>query len=62
MGELIDDGVFRPQPDARPVGEPQAPALGLFGGDLQTLAPPEALDPLVIDLPPARRRNSATLR
>jgi len=59
MGAVLDKVVgpnvvaaFRAQPDARPVGEPQTPALGLFGGDLQTLAPPEALDPLIIDLPP----------
>ena len=59
MGAVLDKvvgpdvvAVFRPKTDARSVIEPQPPALGLFGGDLQTLAPPEALDPLVIDLPP----------
>jgi hypothetical protein len=58
MGAILDEvvgpdvvAVFRPQADARSVGQPQAPAFGLFGGDLQTLPPPQALDPLVIDLP-----------
>ena len=44
--------VRRPKTDARSVIKPQPPALGLFGGNLQTLAPPDPLDPLVIDLPP----------
>ena len=59
MGSILDKvvgpdviAVFWPKTDARSVIEPQPPALGLFGGDLQTLSPPEALDPLVIDLPP----------
>jgi len=59
MGPILDEvvgpdviAVLRPKTDARSVIEPQPPALGLFGGDLQTLSPPEALDPLVIDLPP----------
>jgi hypothetical protein len=51
--------VFRPQPDARPVGEPEAPVPGLFGGDLQTLPPPQALDAFVVDLPP---RSTQELR
>ena len=59
MGAVLDKvvgpdviAVRRPKTDARSVIEPQPPALGLFGGNLQTLAPPDPLDPLVIDLPP----------
>ena len=58
MGAVLDKivgpdvvAVFRPQANARSVGEPQAPVLGLSGGDLQTLAPPQALDPFVVELP-----------
>ena len=39
------------QPDTGAVVEPQTPSLGLFLGHLQPLAPPQALDPLVVDLP-----------
>ncbi len=42
-------GILRPQADARPVRKTQLPALGLFRGDLQPLASPAPLDPLVID-------------
>src|SRR5436190_15412371 len=31
--------------------QPQPPALGLFGRDLQPLAPPDPLDPLIVDQP-----------
>ena len=69
MGSVLDEvvgpdvvTVFRPQSDARPVIEPQTAAFGLLLGNLQPLAPPNPLDPLVIDLPPTRRRNSAILR
>src|SRR5947208_6184080 len=31
--------------------QPQTPALGLFGRDLQPLAPPDPLDPLIVDQP-----------
>ena len=58
MGAVLDEvvgpdvvAVLRPQPDARSVGQPQPAALGLFGGDLQPLAPPDPLDPLVVDQP-----------
>ena len=58
MGALLEKvvgpdvvGAFRPQPDARPVSQPQAAALGLSGGDFQPLASPDPLDPLVIDQP-----------
>ena len=43
--------VLRPQPDARSVGQPQPASFGLFIGDLQPLASPDALDPLVVDYP-----------
>lgn len=43
--------VFRAQPDARAVCEPQAPAFWLFVGNLQPLTPPDAFDPLVIHEP-----------
>ena len=43
--------VLRPQPDARSVGQPQPASFGLFIGDLQPLASPDALDPLVVDDP-----------
>src|SRR5438045_8479847 len=58
MGALLEEvvgpdvvGAFGPQPDARPVTQPQASPLRLPGGDLQPLAPPDPLDPLVIDQP-----------
>ena len=41
--------VLRPQPDARSVGQPEPASFGLFIGDLQPLASPDALDPLVVD-------------
>src|SRR5262245_26090588 len=43
--------VLRPQPDARSVGQPQPASFGLFIGDLQPLASPDALDPLVVNYP-----------
>jgi hypothetical protein len=59
MGAVLDKvvgpdviAVLWPQPDARSVIEPQPPAFRLPPWNLQPLAPPEALDPLVIDLPP----------
>src|SRR5262249_44210862 len=44
-------GALGPQPDAGSVTQPQPGALGLPGGDLQPLASPDALDPLVVDQP-----------
>src|SRR6478609_2640420 len=44
-------GALGPQPDAGSVIQPQPGALGLPGGDLQPLASPDALDPLVVDQP-----------
>ena len=39
------------QADARPVRQPQTTAFGLFLGDLQSLASPDPLDPLVVHQP-----------
>lgn len=63
MGAILDE-VIRPdmvrplgaQPQARAVRQPEPAAFGLFGGDFQPLAPPDPLDPLVID-DPARCRS-----
>ena len=41
----------RPETDARPVVQPKPSAFRLFLGHLQPLAPPDALDPLVVDVP-----------
>ena len=43
--------VFGTKPDAGPIGKPQASALWLLSGNLQSLAPPQPLHPLVVDLP-----------
>src|SRR5258708_11767119 len=43
--------VLRPQPDARSVGQPEPASFGLLIGDLQPLASPDALDPLIVDYP-----------
>jgi len=40
-----------PQPDAGPVRQPEPAALGLLLGDLQPLAAPDPLHPLVVDHP-----------
>src|SRR5438552_9349966 len=58
MGALLDKVVgphvvraLGSQPDAGSVIQPQACALRLPRGDLQPLAPPDPLDPLVVDQP-----------
>ena len=43
--------LLRAQPNARSVGQPQPASFGLFIGDLQPLASPDALDQLVVDYP-----------
>jgi hypothetical protein len=43
--------LLRPQPDARSIGQPEPAALGLLRWDLQPLASPDTLDPLVVDYP-----------
>ena len=44
-------GTLGPQPNARSVILPEPRALRLPSGDLQPLAPPDPLDPLVVDQP-----------
>ncbi len=54
MDEVVGPDVIRPlgaQPDAGAVIEPKPAPLRLLAGHLQPLAPPQALDPLVVDLP-----------
>ena len=58
MGAVLDEvvgpdvvAVLGPQPDAGSVRQPEPAALGLLLGDLQPLAPPDPLDPLVVDQP-----------
>jgi hypothetical protein len=43
--------LLRAQPHARSVGQPESAALGLLSWDLQPLASPDTLDPLVVDYP-----------
>jgi hypothetical protein len=69
MGAVLDEVVgpdvvamLGPQPDARSVRQPEPSALGLLPGDLQPLASPDPLDPLVVDEPACRRSSSAILR
>jgi len=58
MGALLEE-VVRPdvvaalgsEADARSIIQPKTPALWLPGGDLQPLASPDPLDPLVVDQP-----------
>jgi len=58
VGAILDEvigpdmiALLRPQPDARSVGQPEPAALRLLMGDLQPLASPDTLDPLVVDCP-----------
>ena len=44
-------GPLGTQPNTGSVVEPQTSPLRLFAGHLQPLAPPDPLDPLVVDLP-----------
>jgi hypothetical protein len=55
--------ILRPQPNARSVGQPEPAALGLLMGDLQPLALPDTLDPLVVDCParPAQQRGDLAI-
>ena len=43
--------LLRAQPNARSIGQPEPTALGLLRWDLQPLASPDTLDPLVVDYP-----------
>ena len=58
MGAVLDEVVgpdmialLRAQPNARSIGQPEPTALGLLRWDLQPLASPDTLDPLVVDCP-----------
>ena len=54
MHEVIGPDMVGPlgtQPDAGAVVEPEPAPLRLLAGHLQPLAPPQALDPLVVDQP-----------
>src|SRR5262249_8488733 len=58
MGAVLDEvigpdmiALLRAQPNARSVGQPESAAVGLLRWDLQPLASPDALDPLVVDYP-----------
>jgi hypothetical protein len=58
MGAVLDEVVgpdmialLRAQPNARSVGQPESTALGLLRWDLQPLASPDTLDPLVVNYP-----------
>jgi hypothetical protein len=43
--------LLRAQPNARSVGQPESAALGLLRWDLEPLASPDTLDPLVVNYP-----------
>ena len=58
MGALLDEvvrphvvAVLGPEPNARSVIQPETAAFRLLGRDLQPLASPDTLDPLVVDCP-----------
>ena len=53
-------GTLGPQPEAGPVRQPEPATLGLLLGDLQPLAAPDPLHPLVVDHP--ARRGPQQLR
>jgi hypothetical protein len=67
-GAILDEvigpdmvGLLGAQTETGSVRKPDATLLGLFGGDLQALAPPDPLDPLVIDDPAAVERNISAI-
>ena len=58
LDEVIGPDMVGPlgaQTDTGSVRKPDATVLGLFGGDLQPLAPPDPLDPLVVNDPAGGR-------
>ena len=68
VGPILDEivgpdvvAVLRPEPDAGAVIEPQTAPLRLAGWDLQPLAPPDPLDPLVVDEPTGPPQQLANL-
>jgi len=50
-------GPLRPQPDARAVVQPKAPALGLFLRHFQPFPPPDAIHALDAHLPARSKRR-----
>jgi hypothetical protein len=62
VGPILDE-VIRPdrvgplsaQTQARSIAQPEPASFGLSDGHLQPLAPPDPLDPLVVDDPACRR-------
>src|SRR5215207_3325677 len=50
-----------PQPDARSIRQPEPSAFGLPPGDLQPLASPDPLDPLVVHEPACSPQKRADL-
>jgi len=68
MGAVLDEvigpdmiALLRAQPHARSVGQPEPAALGLLRWDLQPLASPDTLDPLVVDYPARLPQQSGDL-
>jgi len=68
MGAVLDEvvgpdviAVLCPQPDAWSVRQPEPAAFGLPIGDLQPLASPDTLDPLVVDDPARLAQQSGDL-
>ncbi len=58
LDEVVGPNMVRPlgaKTDAGSIREPQPAALGLLGGNFQPLAPPDALDPFVVDDPAGGR-------
>lgn len=56
MGAILDEvvrpdviGILGPQPDTRPVRQPEPPALWLFGRPFQFFAPPDPFHPPIAD-------------
>jgi hypothetical protein len=68
VGAFLDEvigpdrvGPLGAQTDAGSVRKPDATLLGLFGRDLQPLAPPEPLDRLSLTIQPAVERNISAI-
>jgi hypothetical protein len=68
MGAVLDKvvgpdvvGILGPQPNAGPIREPEPTTFGLLGRDLEALALPDALDPLVVDQPTGRAQQGRDL-
>jgi len=50
--------ILRPEPHAGAVVQPQTPAFGLLLRDLQPLPPPDAIDALLVHVPPVAPQQS----